>query len=168
MTGVGFARAIVLLSAGLVTACADCERDPSQVSGLGCAIYNEEAGIYREDDAVIQREIASLEARAETLQADAERLNAEASKLAGQRQRAVRRLATLKSQTAALAANLANLHDRENADRAELARLRDQERRVSRQVIDASESGTNSGELARLEAEKAALESEIEQLLAVS
>lgn len=146
--------------------CSDCSRDPSQV-GLGCATANLVGGVYEEDDAEIRREIAALEARRAALQDEADRLSAEATRLRGQRQAAASRLARLNRETAEMNARLERLSRRDNTSPARVAELRDREESLSRRVL-AADPSASSDEIARLEAEKAALLASIDQILAAS
>lgn len=162
---------IILPAAAIVTAlslggCSDCSRDPSQV-GLGCATVNLVGGVYEEDDAAIRREIAALEARRDALRDEADRLSAEASRLSGERRAAADRLARLNRETADMNARLERLSRRDDVSPARAAELRDREESLSRQVL-AADPDSSSAEIARLEAEKAALLASIDQILAAS
>ncbi|MEM7744266.1 MAG: hypothetical protein AAF409_11215 [Pseudomonadota bacterium] len=159
----------LVLAAVVLSGCADCSRDPSQV-GLGCATANLTTGVYEEDDAKIRREIAALEARRSLLEEEATRYRADANRLRGERQAYARRVAALTFETATLNRQVADLNSRADVNRQQLAQLRAQERDLSTQVLDLSERGDpgDAAEVERLNARIAALQTQIRQIAQAS
>ncbi|MGG7567323.1 hypothetical protein ACQ5SO_14325 [Rhodovulum sp. DZ06] len=162
------ARSWTGLALGALIAGCAAPADPDKV-GLGGAIYHNVlrgGAEYEAKNEQLRAEIAMLDRQRFAMEAEADRLRAEAARLRGERRAAARRLSELNDEMARMNGRISEMSEREGAANARLAELRGEATRLSEMISQASApgAGVSAAEIARLEARRTQLLSEVDAL----